>query len=209
MKVLVADKLPEEALCVLADAGMDVASKSGLSEKELCAQISDADGVIVRSATQVTAKALACAGRLKVICRAGVGVDNVDVPTATKRGVLVMNTPGGNTLSTAEHTMALLLAMSRNVAPAAQSMKEHRWDKKLFKGTQLAGKTLGVIGLGRVGAIVADRAVGMRMEVLVYDPFVTQEAAAALGRQSAHWLRANQTWGHSARVLLDLIERYR
>jgi len=149
----------------------------GLEPDELKAHLADAKGIIIRSGTTLDADALEAAPQLRFIARAGVGVDNIDVPAASRRGIIVMNTPGGNTLSTAEHTMALLLALSRNVYPACASLKAGKWDRKQFMGTQLAGKTIGVIGLGRIGLEVARRAAAFRMTVLGRDPYVTEERA--------------------------------
>src|SRR4029079_9437342 len=138
----------------------------------------EADGIVIRSATKLTAELLEGQPRLKVIVRAGVGVDNIDLEAATREGIVVMNTPAGNTTSTAEHTIAMLLALSRNIGPAAASMKAGKWERKLFTGTQLAGKTLAVIGLGRIGQAVARRAQGLEMKVVGYDPFLSAERAA-------------------------------
>ena len=139
---------------------------------------------MIRSGTQLTAEVLRDQPRLKVIVRAGVGVDNIDVPAATRQGIVVMNTPGGNTVSTAEHTMAMMLALSRNVAQANDSLKAGRWDRSKFTGTQLGGKTLGIVGLGRVGLAVAKRAQGFDMKVIGFDPFLSAERAAELGIES-------------------------
>ncbi len=144
--------------------------------------LTDADGIIIRSGTQLTAQILEDQVRLKAIVRAGVGVDNIDVAAATRRGIVVMNTPGGNTISTAEHTMALLLALARNVAKADASLKSGKWERSKFTGTQLEGKTLGVIGLGRVGLAVAKRAQGFGLTVLGFDPFLAADRAARARR---------------------------
>ena len=148
---------------------------------------------MIRSGTQLTAEVLKDQARLKVIVRAGVGVDNIDVPAATRQGIVVMNTPGGNTVSTAEHTMALMLALSRNVAKANDSLKAGRWDRSKFTGTQLGGKTLGIVGLGRVGLAVAKRAQGFDMKVVGFDPFLSAERAAELGIESISPL--DELWG--------------
>ena len=178
MRVLISDKLAPEAVERLAAAeGIEVDNSPGLAPEELKARLAEADGIIIRSGTRLTAEVLEAAERLRVIVRAGVGVDNVDIPAASRRGIIVMNTPGGNTLSTAEHTLALLLALSRNVYPACRSLKDGHWDRKRFMGTQLAGKTIGVIGLGRIGLEVAHRAAAFRMTVLGFDPYVTAERA--------------------------------
>ena len=156
IKVLITDKLAKEGIDLInATEGAEAVVKIGISEDELCNIIRDYDGLIVRSETKVNAKVLANPGRLKGVARAGVGVDNIDVPAATRKGILVMNTPGGNTLSAAEHTMALMLAMSRNVVQACNSLKSGDWDRKKYTGNQLNNKVLGVIGLGRIGMAVA------------------------------------------------------
>lgn len=178
MKVLICDKLPEQCSEIIRNAGLEPVVKTDMTPEQLKANIGQYDGVIVRSSTRITADALSAAGRLRVVCRAGVGVDNVDVVAASKKGVVVMNTPGGNTVSTAEHTVAMLLALTRSIRQAANSVKEGKWDRKKFTGTQLAGKTLGVVGLGRVGFEVARRAAAFEMRVLAYDPYITTEKAA-------------------------------
>ena len=172
MKVLVADKLSKAGIEWLQsqdDVELDV--KPGLSSEELAKIVGDYDGMIIRSGAKVTGEVLAEPGRLQCIARAGVGVDNVDVPTATAKGIIVMNTPGGNTISTAELTCALMLAMSRKIVPANVSLTGGAWERTKFKGTQLAGKTLGVVGMGRVGSAVAKRALAMEMRIVAYDPF--------------------------------------
>jgi D-3-phosphoglycerate dehydrogenase len=172
MKVLIADKLSNVGLDWLKkQKDVELTVKPGLPPAELATIVGDYDGMIIRSGVKVTSEVLANPGKLRCIARAGVGVDNVDVPVATAKGVIVMNTPGGNTLSTAELTLALMLALSRKVAPANASLKGGAWDRKSFEGTQLAGKTLGIVGLGRIGKAVARRAAAMEMRVLGYDPF--------------------------------------
>ncbi len=161
--------------------GVEAVVKTDISEDELAKIIGEYDGLIIRSATKVTAKVLANPGKLKAIARAGVGVDNVDVPTATRKGILVMNTPGGNTLSAAEHTMALILAMSRKVVPACNSLKSGIWEKKKYMGNQLNNKVLGLIGLGRIGMAVAKMAKGFNMKILGYDPLAAPTEAEKLG----------------------------
>jgi D-3-phosphoglycerate dehydrogenase len=180
-KVLVADTLPEQCTEMLTAAGFEVVCRPGLSEAELKQAIADADGVICRSGAKLTAAVLESAARLTAVCRAGVGVDNIDVEAASRRGAVVMNTPGGNTVSTAEHTFALMLALSRNIAPAYLSMREGRWEKKKFVGSQLLGRVLGVIGLGRIGQEVARRAVAFGMNVRACDPDVSRETAEKIG----------------------------
>ena len=186
-RVLITDKLAPEGLDLLKSApGIEVVVDAKLAgdPAALRAALMDADGIVIRSGTTLTPAVLEGQPRLKVIVRAGVGVDNIDVPTATRAGVVVMNTPGGNTVSTAEHTMALILGLSRNVAKADASLKAGRWDRAKFTGTQLEGKTLGVVGLGRVGLAVAQRARGFDMKVVGFDPFLAPEKAAALGVES-------------------------
>ncbi len=176
MKILVADKLSQVGLDYLEAQQVDYDVKTGLSGDELAATIGDYDGIIIRSGAKLTADVLARSGKLRAIARAGVGVDNVDLPTATSRGIIVMNTPGGNTVSTAELAVTLMMALSRKIVPAAMSLLEGRWDRKLYQGTQLAGKTLGVIGLGRIGRTVAQIAMALGMRVVGYDPMLTAAA---------------------------------
>ncbi|MFH1719451.1 MAG: phosphoglycerate dehydrogenase [Planctomycetota bacterium] len=182
IKVLITDKLAQEGIDLLnSTEGVEAVVKIGISEDELSQIIGEHDGLIIRSATKVTAKVLSNPGKLKGIARAGVGVDNIDIPEATRKGVLVMNTPGGNTLSAAEHTMALVLAMSRNVAAACTSLKGGAWDRKKYTGNQLNNKVLGLIGLGRIGMAVANMAKGFNMKILGYDPFAAPADAEKLG----------------------------
>jgi D-3-phosphoglycerate dehydrogenase / 2-oxoglutarate reductase len=180
-RVLICDKLESSGLDMLKQAGLDVDNRPGLKGEELKAALRAADGCVVRSGTRVTADLLAEPGKLRAIARAGVGVDNIDVPAATRRGIVVMNTPGGNTVSTAEHAVALLLALARHVPAADASLRGGKWERAKFVGTQLAGKTLAVVGVGRVGKEVARRAVGLGMRVLGLDPFLTPEKAAEIG----------------------------
>lgn len=181
-KILIADKLAQEGVDLLNSMD-DVRAvvQTGMSEDELAGVIGDYDGVIVRSASTISAKVLANPGKLKGIARAGVGVDNIDITEATKKGIIVMNTPGGNTQSTAEHTLALMLAMSRNVVPACNSLKAGAWDRKKYTGNQLNGKVLGVIGLGRIGMAVAAMAKGFNMKILGYDTVAVPADAEKLG----------------------------
>lgn len=180
--VIVLDKLAQEGLDMLEAApGITYEVKTGLKGDELREALNQFDGAICRSGVKITPESLEGNRRLKAIVRAGVGTDNIDKPAATKAGIVVMNTPAGNTLSTAEHSIALMLALSRNIATAYQSLIEGRWDRGKFMGTQVAGKTLGVIGLGRIGLAVAERAQGLEMRVLGYDPFMTEERAQKLG----------------------------
>jgi D-3-phosphoglycerate dehydrogenase len=182
IKILITDKLAQEGIDLLNSMdGVEAVVKLKISEDELAKIIGEYDGLIVRSDTKVTTKVLANPGKLKGVARAGVGVDNIDVPAATRKGILVMNTPGGNTLSAAEHTMALTLAMSRNVVPACNSLKSGAWDRKKYMGNQLKGKVLGVIGLGRIGMAVAKMARGLNMNVLGYDPLAAPPDAEKSG----------------------------
>jgi len=174
MKIIVADKISERGIALLREGGWQVVTPAAAA---LPAELGDADALVVRSATKVTAALLEKAPKLRVIGRAGVGVDNVDVEAATRRGVLVMNTPGGNAVSVAEHTLALMLGLARAVPQANASIQAGRWEKSAFSGTELRGKTLGLIGLGRVGTEVARRARALEMKVIAYDPYVTPAAA--------------------------------
>src|SRR5947209_503872 len=183
-RVLICDKLPAAGLDLLRQAGIELDDRQKLKGAELQEALRQADGVIVRSDTRITAADLENPGRLRVIVRAGVGVDNIDVAAATRRGIVVMNTPGGNTVSTAEHTITMLLALARHTPAADVSIRQGKWERTKFVGTQLAGKTLGIIGLGRVGREVARRAAGLDMKVVGYDPFLSKERAAQLGIES-------------------------
>jgi len=181
-RILISDKLAQEGIDLLKSMpDFEPVVRTGLSEDELAKIIGEFDGLIIRSGTQVTAKVLEKSGKLKGIARAGVGIDNVDVPTATRKGIIVMNTPGGNTISAAEHTMAMMLAMSRNIVPACNSLKAGTWDRKSYTGNQLNNKTLGVIGLGRIGMAVVKMALGFNMKVLGYDPLAAPKDAEKLG----------------------------
>jgi D-3-phosphoglycerate dehydrogenase len=182
IKILITDKLAKEGIDLLKSMkDVEPVVKTGISPEELISIIGEYDGLIVRSETKVTAKVLEKPGKLKGIARAGAGVDNIDVPAATKKGILVMNTPGGNTLSAAEHTMALMLGMSRHIAPASTKFKGGEWDKKSFMGNQLNNKVLGIIGLGRIGMAVAKMSTGFNMKILGYDPVATPPDAEKLG----------------------------
>jgi len=181
MKVLIADKLSKVGIDWLeSQTDVEVGIKPGLPPEDLAGIVGQYDGMIIRSGVKVTAEVLAEPGRLKCIARAGVGVDNVDVPLATQKGVIVMNTPGGNTLSTAELTLALMLGLSRKIAPASASLRAGEWNRKAYQGTQVAGKTLGIVGLGRIGMAVARRAVALEMRVLGFDPFFAGPPGASL-----------------------------
>jgi len=180
-RVLVTDRLDAVGVDALRKHGLEVDVAGALAEAELVARIGEYEGLIVRSATKVTRAALEAGRRLEVVGRAGAGVDTIDVDAATERGVVVMNTPGGNTTAVAEHTLALLLALARRVPAADHSLKGGRWEKNKLQGVELLGKTLGVLGLGRIGCEVARRAAGFRMQVIAYDPYLTREAAQRHG----------------------------
>jgi D-3-phosphoglycerate dehydrogenase len=180
-RVLIADELSPAAVAALEDRGILVDVRTGLAEDELNAIIGAYDGLAVRSATKVTRRIIDAAGNLKVIGRAGIGVDNIDVAAATGRGVVVMNTPLGNSVTTAEHTIALMLALARQVPAADHSTRAGKWEKSRFIGTEIAGKVLGLIGCGNIGSVVADRAQGLKMRVIVYDPYLAPERAHDLG----------------------------
>jgi D-3-phosphoglycerate dehydrogenase len=181
MKVLAMDKCAEEGLKIIRDAGIEVDSKAGLSEDEIVKIIPAYDALIVRSETKATPRIIEAGKNLKIIARAGVGVDNIDLPTATKNGVIVVNSPEGNTVAAAEHTWAMLLSMARSIPQAHCKLKTGVWDKKSFKGVEVLNKTLGVIGLGKIGRRVASYALGMGMRVIGSDPFVTADYAKSLG----------------------------
>lgn len=181
MRVLVSDKLSPKGIEILKAAGLQVDVKPGMSHEELKACIGKYDGIIIRSATQMTLDVIEKAENLRVIGRAGSGLDNVDKAAASKKGIVVMNTPGGNTITTAEHTIALMLSLARQVPQATASMRAHQWEKKKFMGIELFGKTLGVIGIGNIGGEVAKRAQALEMNVIAYDPFLSEERAKAMG----------------------------
>jgi D-3-phosphoglycerate dehydrogenase len=180
-KVLISDQLSERALEIFQTRGLEVDFKPGLTADEQIKIISNYDGLAIRSATKVTAEMLSAASNLKVIGRAGIGVDNVDVSAATSRGVVVMNTPHGNTITTAEHAIAMLFATARQIPAADSSTQAGKWEKSRFMGVELTGKTLGLIGCGNIGSIVAERALGLRMRVLAFDPFLSEDRARDLG----------------------------
>src|SRR6202142_2604975 len=177
MKIIVADKISERGIAMLRETGWEILTPTAA---DLPAAIADADGLIVRSATKVTAALLEKANKLRVVGRAGAGVDNIDMEAATHRGIFVMNTPGGNAISVAEHTLALMLGLARSVPQASASIHAGKWEKSAFSGTELRGKTLGLVGFGRVGHEVARRALAMGMKVLAYDPYVMPAAAREL-----------------------------
>jgi len=182
MKIIVADDLPESALELLrAETGWQVDAKSGRTLIALASDLADADGLLVRSATKVTADLLQSAPKLRIVGRAGTGVDNIDVAAASGRGILVVNAPGANSISVAEHACALMLALARMVPAADQAMKAGKWEKKRFLGIELRGKTLGILGLGRIGQEVAVRARSFGMRIVAHDPFITQEIAESMG----------------------------
>ena len=180
-RVLISDKLSPAAVAIFKERGVEVDVKPGLDKDELAKIIGDYDGLAIRSATKVTAKLLEKATRLKVVGRAGIGVDNVDVPAATARGIIVMNTPFGNSITTAEHAIALMFALARQIPSADASTQAGKWEKNRFMGVEITGKTLGVIGCGNIGAIVAARGIGLKMRVIAFDPFLSEDRAVELG----------------------------
>ena len=180
-KVLISDKLSPAAVEIFKNRGLDVDFKPGLDKDELLSIIGQYDGLAIRSATKVTADVLEKADNLKVVGRAGIGVDNVDIPAATAKGVIVMNTPFGNSITTAEHAISMMMALARQIPQANASTHEGKWEKSKFMGVELTAKTLGVIGCGNIGSIVCDRALGLRMKVVGYDPFLTPERAKEMG----------------------------
>jgi len=180
-RVLIADQLSPAAVAIFRERGLATDVKVGLSKEELEKVIGDYDGLAVRSATKVTEKVIAAGGKLKVVGRAGIGVDNIDVKAATAKGVIVMNTPFGNSITTAEHALSLMMALARQIPEADRSTQAGKWEKSKFLGVELSAKTLGVIGCGNIGSIVADRGIGLKMKVLAYDPFLSAERAVALG----------------------------
>jgi len=180
-KVLISDKMSPLAAEIFREREIEVEVATDLAPEALADRLADCDGLVVRSATKVTADLIAAAKQLKAIGRAGIGVDNVDLQAATKRGIVVMNTPGGNSVTTAEHAIALLLALARRIPAADRSTQAGKWEKSRFMGVELTGKTLGVIGCGNIGAIVANRALGMKMRVISYDPYLSPDRALDLG----------------------------
>jgi D-3-phosphoglycerate dehydrogenase len=180
-KVLISDPMDPKAAEIFRTNGVEADERPGLSKEELKAIIADYDGLAIRSATKVSADLLDAATNLKVIGRAGIGVDNVDIPVATARGIVVMNTPFGNSITTAEHAIAMMFALARDLPAADASTQAGKWEKNRFMGVELTNKTLGLIGAGNIGSIVADRARGLRMKVIAYDPFLTSERAIDLG----------------------------
>jgi len=196
-RVLISDALSLAAVAIFKDRGLEVDFQPNLGKDKdkLAATIDGFDGLAIRSATKVTGKLLDQAKHLKVIGRAGIGVDNVDIPAATARGIIVMNTPFGNSITTAEHAISLMLALARQIPEADSSTRAGRWEKNKFLGVEIFGKTLGIIGCGNVGSIVADRALGLKMKVIAYDPFLSAERAVNLGVEKVEldelWRRAD------------------
>ncbi|MBO0763693.1 MAG: phosphoglycerate dehydrogenase [Hyphomicrobiaceae bacterium] len=180
-RVLIADQLSPAAVSIFNERSIKTDVNVGLPKGELERIIGDYDGLAVRSSTKVTEKVLAAAHRLKVVGRAGIGVDNIDVKAATAKGVIVMNTPFGNSITTAEHAISLMMALARQIPEADRSTQAGKWEKSKFMGVEVSGKTLGVVGCGNVGSIVADRAIGLKMKVLAYDPFLSEERAVEIG----------------------------
>ena len=170
-RVLVSDKLSAAGMDILRAAkDIEVDEAVGLKPAELAAKIGAYDGLIIRSGTTVTAEVIAAATNLRVIGRAGIGVDNIDVEAATKKGIVVMNTPGGNNVTTAEHAISMMLALARSIPQATASMKSGKWEKGRFTGSEVFNKTLGIVGIGNIGSLVAERALGLKMRVIAYDP---------------------------------------
>ena len=182
-KVLISDSLSDAAVQIFRDRGIDVTfdASIGKDKEKLLAVIGDYDGLAIRSASNVTEKIIAAATKLKVIGRAGIGVDNVDIPAASKKGIIVINTPFGNSNTTAEHAIAMMFAVARQIPEANASTHEGKWEKSRFMGEELTGKTLGVIGAGNIGSIVCARGLGLKMKVVAYDPFLSEERAAQIG----------------------------
>jgi len=181
MKVLISDNLSPIGAEILEKAGLEVTTKTGMTAEELKKEIPAYDGLVIRSATKVTSEILEAATNLKVVGRAGIGLDNVDIPAASKHGVVVMNAPDGNATTAAEHAISMMMALTRNIPQATSSMKEGKWEKKRFMGREVTGKTLGIVGIGRIGGIVADRAKGLRMKVIAFDPHMPKELVDKMG----------------------------
>ena len=180
-KVLIADKLSPAAVAIFKERGVDIDNKPGMTKEELLAVVDQYDGIAIRSNTKITADVIKAAKKLKVVARAGIGVDNVDIPAATAAGVIVMNTPFGNSITTAEHAISLMLALARELPAANASTQAGKWEKNRFMGVEITGKVLGLIGAGNIGSIVADRARGLKMRVIAYDPFLSPERAEDIG----------------------------
>jgi D-3-phosphoglycerate dehydrogenase / 2-oxoglutarate reductase len=184
-KVLISDKMDPRAAQIFRERGVEVDEITGKTKEELIAMIDQYDGLAIRSSTKVTKDVIAAAKNLKVIGRAGIGVDNVDIPSASAAGIVVMNTPFGNSITTAEHAIALMFALARDLPEADKSTQAGKWEKNRFMGVEVTSKTLGLIGAGNIGSIVADRALGLRMKVVAYDPFLTPERAVEMGVEKA------------------------
>ncbi|MEC7233775.1 MAG: hydroxyacid dehydrogenase, partial [Pseudomonadota bacterium] len=184
-KVLIADKMSPRAEEIFKERGIDVDVITGLERDELIKIIGEYDGMAVRSSTKATPPVLEAAGNMKVIGRAGIGVDNIDLPTATAKGVVVMNTPFGNSITTAEHSIAMMFALARDIPAADASTQAGKWEKSRFMGVELTNKVLGIIGCGNIGTIVASRALGLKMRVVAFDPFLTPERAVEIGVEKA------------------------
>ena len=204
-RVLISDALSPAAVQIFKDRGVEVDFQPNLGKDKdkLAAAIEGFDGLAIRSATKVTAKLLEKAGGLKVIGRAGIGVDNVDIPAATARGIIVMNTPFGNSITTAEHAITLMLSLARQIPEADASTRAGKWEKNKFLGVEIFSKTLGVIGCGNIGSIVADRAIGLKMKVIAYDPYLSAERALRSRRREGRARRAfaPRRFHHSAYAL--------
>ena len=181
MKVLISDNLSPAGVTILEEAGLEVDVNTGLSPEDLKKIIGDYDGLVIRSATKVTADLLEAANSLKVVGRAGIGLDNVDIPAASQKGIVVMNAPDGNATTAAEHAISMMMSLSRNIPQATASMKAGKWEKKSFMGRELTGKTLGAIGMGRIGGIAINRGQGLKMKTIAYDPFLPKEIAEKIG----------------------------
>jgi len=181
MKVLISDNLAPVGEKILRDAGLEVDIKTGLPPEELKAIISEYDGLVIRSATKVRKDIIEAATNLKVVGRAGIGLDNVDIPSASQKGIVVMNAPDGNATTAAEHSIAMMMSLARNIPQATSSMKSGKWEKKSFMGREVTGKTLGIVGIGRIGSIVASRAQGLKMKVIAYDPHMPAELVEKMG----------------------------
>ena len=212
LKVLIADAMSPRAVDIFVERGVEADVRTGLKPDEIKAIIGNYDGLVVRSATKVTAPILAAATRLTVIGRAGIGVDNVDVAAATARGIVVMNTPFGNAVTTAEHAIALIFALARQIPAADRSTQAGKWEKTRFMGVELTGKVLGIIGCGNIGSIVADRALGLKMRVAAYDPYLSVERARSLGVEKveldallakADFITLHTPLTHATRNVLD------
>ena len=201
MKVLVTDKINESAGNIISSVA-DVDFLPTMSEDELVEKIGQYDALMVRSQTKVTPRIIEAAKNLKIIGRAGVGVDNIDLDSATQKGIIVVNSPDGNTMAAAEHTVALMLAMARNIAPAATSTKQGKWDRAKFTGTELYSKTLGIIGLGKIGSHVAQVALALGMKIVVFDPFTSKEVVEKMGGVVAKVVFLIELEGLNGRELL-------